>query len=103
MTFAEPLTSIYHSVFIKNPADSPSYTAYIEPLHRNSWYAIAGLIILSAPLFWLVMSNKDDETEPNMHEFTLAKSVVLCFGMMSFARPWSVVPEGWKGKFTFFW
>ena len=104
MTFATPIVQMYHSLFIKNPADTPSYTAFLEPLHWYSWYAMLGLIVVSAPVLWLAATNQDDnEIEENEHEFTLAKSYVLCGGMISFARPWSVVPTSATGKFAFFW
>ena len=95
--------TIHHSLFIKNPADSPSYKAYFEPLHWYTWCAMAALIFISPLVLWLTMSNENDVTEPYNYEFTFSKSIVLCGGMISFARPWSVVPDGGKGKLAFFW
>ena len=40
MTFTTPLTQIYHSLFIKNPAETFNYLAYIEPMHWLSWVGI---------------------------------------------------------------
>ncbi len=40
ITFAEPITQIYHSLFIKNPSGTYNYMAYIEPLHYLSWIVI---------------------------------------------------------------
>ena len=33
MSFAQPITKIYHSFFIKNPSGALNYKAYIEPMH----------------------------------------------------------------------
>ena len=45
MTFASPITQIYHTLFIKNPAENFNFMAYIEPLH---WFAWIGLLVLLA-------------------------------------------------------
>ncbi len=50
MTFAQPITQIYHSLFVKNPAGRPHYTAYTEPFHQMTWTVLAALIAL-APTF----------------------------------------------------
>ena len=33
MTFASPITQIYHTLFIKNPAEKNNFLAYIEPMN----------------------------------------------------------------------
>lgn len=53
MTFSQPITLIYHSLFIKNPAGRPNYTAYTEPLHWNAWAAVGILILISPPFLYL--------------------------------------------------
>ena len=55
MTFAEPITQIYHSLFIKNPAGTPNYTAYVEPLHWMTWMVVAILIVLTPPLLFMAV------------------------------------------------
>ena len=50
MTFAQPITQIYHSLFIKNPVGTFNYVAYIEPLHYLAWVGI-GVWILFVPPF----------------------------------------------------
>ena len=50
MTFAQPITQIYHSLFIKNPVGTFNYVAYIEPLHYLAWVGI-GLWVLFVPPF----------------------------------------------------
>jgi hypothetical protein len=45
MTFAIPITQMYHSLFIKNPAEKFHLLAYIEPMH---WFAWVGLLVLLA-------------------------------------------------------
>ena len=53
MTFATPLTQIYHSLFIKNPAETFNYMAYIEPMHWLSWISILIFIFFVPPLLFL--------------------------------------------------
>ena len=53
MTFATPLTQVYYSLFIKNPADTFNYMAYIEPMHWLSWIGILILIVFVPPLLFL--------------------------------------------------
>ena len=45
LTFATPITQIYHTLFIKNPAEKFNFMAYIEQFH---WLAWVGLLILLA-------------------------------------------------------
>jgi ionotropic kainate glutamate receptor 5 len=53
ITFATPLTQVYYSLFIKNPADTFNYMAYIEPMHWLSWIGILILIFFAPPLLCL--------------------------------------------------
>ena len=49
MTFANPITQIFHSLFIKNPTGTFNYMAYIEPLHYKGWIMIVVFCILTPP------------------------------------------------------
>ena len=53
MTFASPITQIYHSLFIKNPTETFNYMAYIEPMHWLAWVGIFVLIRLLPPLLFM--------------------------------------------------
>ena len=53
MTFSTPLTQIYHSLFIKNPAETFNYTAYIKPMHWLSWVGLFIFSICVPPLLFL--------------------------------------------------
>ena len=53
MTFASPITQIYHSLFIKNPSETFNYMAYIEPMHWIAWVALLVLIATVPPLLFL--------------------------------------------------
>ena len=53
MTFAEPITQIYYSLFIKNPANRPNYTAYLEPFHFMAWAGLLGMIAAVPPLLYI--------------------------------------------------
>ena len=50
MTFATPLTQIYHALFMKNPAETFNYLAYIEPMNWLSWVGIFVLVVTLPPL-----------------------------------------------------
>ena len=52
MTFAEPITQIYHSLFIKNPAGRPNYEAYTQLLHTQSWLVIFVLLLIMPPFLY---------------------------------------------------
>ena len=45
LTFASPITQIYHTLFIKNPAEKFNFLAYIEPMH---WLVWVGLFVFLA-------------------------------------------------------
>ncbi len=49
ITFSEPITQIYHGLFVRNPSERPNYSAYTEPLHWHVW-AVISLFVLAAPL-----------------------------------------------------
>ena len=53
MTFATPITQIYHALFIKNPAEKFNYMAYVEPMHWLSWVGIFVLILTLPPLLFM--------------------------------------------------
>ena len=53
MTFATPITQIYHALFIKNPAETFNYMAYIEPMDWLSWVGIFVMIVTVPPLLFM--------------------------------------------------
>ena len=55
ITFAIPITQIYHSLFIKNPAETFNFMAYLEPMHWSSWIGIFVFIIVVPPLLFLTV------------------------------------------------
>ena len=52
MTFAQPITQIYHSLFIKNPTGTFNYMSYIEPLHYMAWIGIGLFVMLTPPFMY---------------------------------------------------
>lgn len=100
MTFAEPITQIYHSLFVKNPQGIPNYTAYIEPFKSDVWIVIVGLISVVSPILFCVIRNGQFIDE-QQNEFTLAKSFVFATSMLTFMRPWSVTPSSFRGKLAY--
>ena len=52
VTFASPINMIYFSLFIKNPAETFNYTAYIEPIHWTGCVAILVMIFVVPPLLF---------------------------------------------------
>ena len=55
MTFAQPITQIYHSLFIKNPAGRPHYTAYTESFHKFSWMVLLLGLIITPPFLYVAV------------------------------------------------
>ena len=53
MTFANPITQIYHSLFVQNPSETFNYMAYIEPMHWLAWVGLLVFIALVPPLLYL--------------------------------------------------
>jgi hypothetical protein len=100
MTFAEPITQIYHSIFIKNPQGRPNFKAYTEPLKTGAWMAIFLIIAFTAPLLFLVVRYGND-IDHHRGEFTLSKSYVYTASVMTFMRPWNIVPSTTRGKLAY--
>ena len=118
MTFAEPITEIYHSMFIKNPAGRPNYTAYSEPFHYMSWVAVGILVLITPPFlffaarqvyffFFFILSSliyfrsRYGPYEIHRKEFTLAKSYVYTASMLTFARPWDIAPSSTRARIAY--
>ena len=55
ITFSTPLTQKYNGLFIKNPAETFNYMAYIEPMHWLSWVGIFILIVILPPLLFMTI------------------------------------------------
>ena len=55
MTFATPITEIYHSFFVKNPAETFNFLAYIEPMHWLTWVSMLVLLATMPPLLYLAV------------------------------------------------
>ena len=55
ITFAQPITQIYHSLFIKNPEGTFNYKSYVDPLRYSSWVFV-GLFCLVCPPFLYLSS-----------------------------------------------
>ena len=55
VTFAQPITEVYHSLFIKNPEGSLNFKSYVAPLTMYAWLAI-GLFVLIGSFFIFLTS-----------------------------------------------
>ena len=53
ITFAQPITQIYHSLFIQNPSGTFNYMAYIEPLHYLAWVFLGIFCLVTPPFMFL--------------------------------------------------
>ena len=51
MSFAQPITQIYHSLFIKNPSGALNYKAYIEPMHYLAWISVILFLFIYTTIF----------------------------------------------------
>ena len=52
ITFAQPITQIYHSLFIQNPSGAFNYMAYVEPLHYLAWIAVGTFCLVTPPFMF---------------------------------------------------
>ena len=50
ISFALPITQIYHRLFIQNPSGTFNYLAYVEPLNILAWMMV-GIFCLVTPIF----------------------------------------------------
>ena len=55
MTFASPITQIYHTLFIKNPAENMNLLAYIKPMNWLAWIGLFVLLATVPPLLYLAI------------------------------------------------
>ena len=53
VTFAQPITEIYHSLFIKNPEGSMNLKSYIAPLTMDTWMAIGTFVVVGSLCLYL--------------------------------------------------
>jgi hypothetical protein len=120
MTFAQPITHIYHNLFIKNPTEAYNFKAYTDPLHDISWIVLIIFCVCTPPVVFLttrlitkaVLTSiiflinsilfRYGETDPVYHEFTLGKSYVFSIGTL-LIRGWSDVPKTTASRCAFIW
>ena len=55
MTFTNTISESYHSLFIKNPAETFNLMAYIEPMHSLTWIGLFVLLATVPPLLHLAV------------------------------------------------
>ena len=55
MTFASPIIPFYHTLFIKNPAESYNLMAYVKPIHWLAWICLVVLLATVPPLLYLAI------------------------------------------------
>ncbi len=53
MTFAQPITQIYHSLFIQNPSGSFNLKAYTEPLQKLTWIVVSLFVFFAPPVLYM--------------------------------------------------
>ena len=55
MTFTNTISESYHSLFIKNPAETFNLMAYIDPMHWLTWMGLFVLLATVPPLLYLAV------------------------------------------------
>ena len=55
ITFASPITEVFHTLFVKNPAESYNVMAYINPMHWFAWICLFVLLATVPPLLYLAI------------------------------------------------
>ena len=53
VAFTDTISESYHSLFIKNPAETFNLMAYIEPMHSLTWIGLFVLLATVPPLLYL--------------------------------------------------
>ena len=53
VAFTDTISESYHSLFIKNPAETFNLMAYIEPMHWLTWIGLFVLLATVPPLLYL--------------------------------------------------
>ena len=53
ITFAQPITQIYHSLFIKNPQGTFNFKSYVEPMQYMSWIFIGLFLLITPPFLYI--------------------------------------------------
>ncbi|XP_059081679.1 glutamate receptor ionotropic, kainate glr-3-like isoform X2 [Tigriopus californicus] len=97
--FNVPITESHQKLFVKNPAESFNWTAFIEPLSWSCWGVIA-LFIIFVPLAMAPAIRLGNE--PEQEEFTLSKSFCFVAGAMTIARGWNTTPWRIQNRILFF-
>ena len=55
ITFSSSINEVYHTLFIKNPAESYNVMAYIKPMHWLAWICLFVLLATVPPLLCLAI------------------------------------------------
>ena len=88
--YSAPLSEFYNSLFIKSPAESYNYVAYLEPMHWFTWLILLVFISLAPPFLYL--TTRFPKKDPvGFHDFTLGKSYVYVSSALTM-RGWSNLP-----------
>ena len=98
ITFAQPITQIYHSLFIQNPSGTFNYMAFIEPMNSMSWLFV-GVFCIFAPI-GLFLTTRFGRNEPKKSEFTWGKSQIFVLSALTM-RGWSDTPNQLASRCAF--
>ena len=55
MTFSSSINEVYHTLFVKNPAESYNIMAYIKPMHWLAWICLFVLLATVPPILFLAI------------------------------------------------
>ena len=55
VAFTDTISESYHSLFIKNPAETFNLMAYIDPMHWLTWIGLFVLLATVPPLLYLAV------------------------------------------------
>ncbi|TRY63126.1 hypothetical protein TCAL_11659 [Tigriopus californicus] len=96
--FAFPITDMHHRFFVPKPRDRVNWTAYTDPLANSVW-SVLGILSLTVPfLLWTSVVLKND---PQKAQFKLYRSFAFIAMTLTFAKPWSSVPQTYVPKVMF--
>jgi hypothetical protein len=103
MSFCQPLTHIYNTLFIKNPVETYNYKAYSDPFQYISWIALAIFSFFVPPILFLIIRGSSKlPSPPSYFGFTLGSSLAFTLGSLTM-KSWDGNPKTMSSKLAFFW
>ena len=53
VSFCDPITETFNTLFIKNPSQTFNFAAYVEPMHYLAWIFVIVFCLLTPPFLYI--------------------------------------------------